>query len=240
MAEKKKRKARLTPRPPARLLATKSKGVDQERASPTAKRAGSGEGEQAQGGTGELDIHPLTPERWGDLEALFGPQGAVKGCWCMWWRFTPREYEAAAPAARREAFQAVVAGGGTPGLLAYAGGRPVGWCAVAPREQFPRIRTATTWRPIDSVPVWSIVCYYIAAEARRQQVASRLLAAAVDYARAQGAEVIEAYPKDTEVMPGPHPDERLHFGTLSMYRAAGFEEVARRNPAFPIMRLKVR
>jgi GNAT superfamily N-acetyltransferase len=90
------------------------------------------------------------------------------------------------------------------------------------------------------VPVWSIVCYFIAAEARRQQIASRLLAAAVDYARAHGAEVIEAYPKDTGAVPGPHPDERLHFGTLSMYRAAGFSEVARRNPAFPIVRLKLR
>ena len=31
-----------------------------------------------------LDIQPLTPDRWSDLEALFGKQGAYSGCWCMW------------------------------------------------------------------------------------------------------------------------------------------------------------
>ena len=189
---------------------------------------------------GPLTVHPLTPDRWGDLEALFGPQGAVKGCWCMWWRLPPREYEQAAPAQRRAALQAEAAAGREPGLLAYAGGQPVGWCSVAPRERFPRIRTATTWRPIDSVPVWSIVCFFIAVGARRQQVAARLLEAAVDYARAHGAEWVEAYPKDTEAAPGPHQDERLHFGTARMFGAAGFVEVARRSPAFPIMRRRVR
>jgi hypothetical protein len=36
----------------------------------------------------ELDLafHPLTPERWHDLEQLFGTRGACGGCWCMWWR----------------------------------------------------------------------------------------------------------------------------------------------------------
>jgi GNAT superfamily N-acetyltransferase len=187
-----------------------------------------------------LTIRPLTPDRWPDLEALFGPQGAVKGCWCMWWRLTPRDYDHAAPEARCHALRALVEEGRKPGLLAYAGGQPVGWCSLAPREQFLRVRTATTWRPIDSAPVWSIVCYFIARGARRQRVATRLLAAAVDYARAHGAEVVEAYPKDTAAVPGPHRDERLHFGTASMYRAAGFVEVARRNPAFPIMRLRLR
>lgn len=187
-----------------------------------------------------LIIRPLTPERWPDLEQLFGPQGAVKGCWCMWWRFAPREYDQTPRDTRRAALHALVDQGREPGLVAYAGRRPVGWCSLAPREQFLRVRTATTWRPIDSLPVWSIVCYFIAPDARRQQVATRLLAAAVRYARQHGAEVIEAYPKDTAAVPGPHPDERLHFGTASMYLDAGFTEVARRNTAFPIMRKRLR
>ena len=28
-----------------------------------------------------LEFYPLTPDRWPDLEALFGPRGAVGGCW---------------------------------------------------------------------------------------------------------------------------------------------------------------
>jgi hypothetical protein len=55
-----------------------------------------------------LTIRPLTRERWPDLEQLFGPQGAVKGCWCMWWRFTPREYDQAERETRRAALQALV------------------------------------------------------------------------------------------------------------------------------------
>lgn len=39
-----------------------------------------------------LRFDPLTPDRWADLAALFGPRGAFAGCWCMWWRQTPAEY----------------------------------------------------------------------------------------------------------------------------------------------------
>jgi hypothetical protein len=33
-----------------------------------------------------IEVHPVTPERWGDLEKLFGPSGAYGGCWCMYFR----------------------------------------------------------------------------------------------------------------------------------------------------------
>ncbi len=36
--------------------------------------------------TTRFEIHPLTPDRWDDLETLFGPRGAYVGCWCMFWR----------------------------------------------------------------------------------------------------------------------------------------------------------
>ena len=186
-----------------------------------------------------LEFYPVTPDRWEHLEALFGRGDEASRCWCMWWRLSPRDYDHGIAANRRRALQALVGAGRPPGLLAYAQGRPIGWCSVAPREQFLRLRTAATWRPIDSQPVWSIVCYYIAPDFRQRRVATELLVAAVAYARDQGAEVIEAYPKDTSVQPGRAKDKSLYFGTATMYRAAGFREVARRNPAFPIMRLKL-
>jgi len=31
----------------------------------------------------DIAIHPVTPERWADLEELFGPSGGYGGCWCM-------------------------------------------------------------------------------------------------------------------------------------------------------------
>ncbi len=33
----------------------------------------------------------LTPERWEDLELLFGERGACGGCWCMSWRIAKGE-----------------------------------------------------------------------------------------------------------------------------------------------------
>ena len=40
---------------------------------------------------GSLRIEPLTPERWPDVEALFGRGGASYGCWCMFFRRTSTE-----------------------------------------------------------------------------------------------------------------------------------------------------
>ena len=79
-----------------------------------------------------MEFQPLTPYRWRDLEALFGPRGACGGCWCMWWRLRPKDYKAQKGAANRQAFRELVAAGPPPGLLAYDGGRAVGWCAVGP------------------------------------------------------------------------------------------------------------
>jgi hypothetical protein len=29
----------------------------------------------------DLTFYPVTPDRWPDLERLFGPRGAYPGCW---------------------------------------------------------------------------------------------------------------------------------------------------------------
>jgi len=160
-----------------------------------------------------LEVHPLTPDRWGDLAVLFDRlwgQGA------------------------RAAFQQVVETGPAPGLLAYRDARPVGWCAVAPREQFPRILRSPVLRPVDEAPAcWAVVCFYVERAERRGGVAAALLDAAVEFAAAGGAEVVEGYPKD----PGArHHANELFVGSTAMFRRAGFREVGRRSPTRPIMR----
>jgi len=96
-------------------------------------------------------IVPLTPERWPDLGCLFGPNGAYSNCWCMWWRLTNAEYNACTPQERHACFQAVAmtAKNTPPGLLAYRDGVPVGWCAIAPRPNFPRLDRSRDWHPLD-------------------------------------------------------------------------------------------
>lgn len=187
----------------------------------------------------KLTFHPLTPARWPDLVQLFGPEGAVGGCWCMWWRESPKVFAQNVGDNNQRVFQKMVEVGKPVGVLAYAGAQPIGWCSVSPRAQLIRVRTSATWRPIDSETVWAIGCYFVHADYRNQGVATRLLQAAVKYAKRQGAEVIEAYPKDIGPLPTKVKDEALYFGTVAMYQAAGFVEVARRHVAFPIMRLRV-
>ncbi|MFH1330505.1 MAG: GNAT family N-acetyltransferase [Actinomycetota bacterium] len=182
-----------------------------------------------------LDIRPVTPERWDDLERLFGPNGAYSNCWCTWWVLPGKEWDGTAPTARRAILQGLVAEGAEPGLLAYLAGEPVGWCAVGPRERYARMMSprSRTFRPLDDRPSWVVNCFFIARSARRRGVAVALLAA-VDYAFAHGAERLEAYPIDPETT---KPNAaNLFVGWLPAFLEAGFVEVARVG-ARPVVRL---
>ena len=181
-----------------------------------------------------LACHPLTPERWDEFVELFGARGAAGGCWCMWWRLTKREFDARRGTPNRRAMKAIVDAGRAPGLLAYLDDRPVGWCAVAPREEFPRLERSRILRPVDGQPVWSVVCLYVHRSYRRRGVATGLLGAAVDHVRRQGGRIVEGYA--VEPAGGEVPDLFAYHGPASAYRSAGFREVARRSPTRPIMR----
>ncbi|NTU75803.1 MAG: GNAT family N-acetyltransferase [Anaerolineaceae bacterium] len=187
----------------------------------------------------KLDFHTLTPERWDDLVTLFGPHGAVAGCWCMWWRISDREFRETSKDEHKALFQQRVDAGQPTGILAYDNDKPVGWVSVAPRAEYKRFTETKTrsWKVIDEAPVWCIVCFFVAARYRRKGVGEQLLVAAVEYARSQGASILEACPKDTA---GEKANPlSIYYGTLSMYIKAGFEEVARFQPTYPIMRLKL-
>jgi GNAT superfamily N-acetyltransferase len=182
-----------------------------------------------------LEVHPLTPDRWDDLAVLFDRPGDARGCWCMYWRVRGSEFDRLWGRGARAAFREVVEAGPPPGLLAYRDGRPVGWCAVAPRETYPRILRSPVLRPADETPAcWAVVCFYVERGERRGGVAAVLLDAAVERAAAGGAEAVEGYPKDTGG--GRRHANELFVGSVPMFRRAGFEEVGRRSPTRPIMR----
>src|SRR2546427_4723800 len=87
----------------------------------------------------KLQFQPLTPPRWSDLERLFGERGACGGCWCMWWKLPHADFIKDKGAGNKRALKKIVARGPVPGVLAYAGGQPVGWCALEPRANYPRL-----------------------------------------------------------------------------------------------------
>jgi GNAT superfamily N-acetyltransferase len=186
-----------------------------------------------------VECHPLTEIRWSDFERLFGKNGACGGCWCMLWRVPRKQFEAQKGARNRKAMRRLVASGEEPGLLAYLDGEPVGWCALAPREQYPGLARSRVLKPVDERPCWSVACLFVHRAHRNAGVSTQLLRAAVAHARAQGARILEGYPIE------PRSGEPLApafawTGIASAFRAAGFAEVARRSATRPIMRREIR
>src|SRR3972149_8534950 len=94
----------------------------------------------------ELQFHPVTQERWRDLETLLGPHGASGGCWCMGFRLRRREFEGNSGAQNRQALKQLVNSGEPPGLLAYVDGESAGWVSLAPRERFAHLERSRRLR----------------------------------------------------------------------------------------------
>jgi GNAT superfamily N-acetyltransferase len=89
-------------------------------------------------------------------------------------------------------------------------------------------------KPVDDQPVWSVVCFFVARSQRHKGLTVKLLKAAVEYARANGARIIEGYP--VEPKEGKSPDVFVYTGLFSAFKQAGFSEVLRRSETRPIMR----
>jgi len=181
----------------------------------------------------KLSFYPLTPDRWSDLEKLFGERGACGGCWCMTWRLNRSQFDAQKGRLNRRAFHKIVEKS-PPGVLAYNNNEPVGWCAVAPREQYPVLDRSRVLKPVDDQPVWSITCLFVIKPLRRQGVSVALLKAAKEFARQRGASIVEGYP--VEPYTKEMPPAFAWTGLPSAFRKAGFKEVARRSRTRPIMR----
>jgi GNAT superfamily N-acetyltransferase len=185
----------------------------------------------------KLEFYPATPDRWKDVEALFGERGACGGCWCRYWKQTRSEYDRNKGDKNRKALRKSVTSGEAPGILAYSEGEPVGWCAVEPRARFSTLSRSRVLAPVDETPVWSAPCLFIRRDFRNRGLSSRLLAAAARYARSRGAHMLEGYP--VEPSSGKLPDAFLFTGLPSSFEKAGFHVAARRSPRRPVMRLKL-
>jgi GNAT superfamily N-acetyltransferase len=152
----------------------------------------------------------------------------------MWWRLKRSDWNRRKGAGNKRAFRKIVESGDPPGVLAYHGGRPVGWCAIGPRAAYPVLEHSRTLKPVDEKAVWSVTCFFVARPWRRKGVSGKLLEAAVRYARTRGARIIEGYP--VEPRQGAIPDAFAWTGTAAAFRQAGFTAVARRSPTRPIVR----
>jgi GNAT superfamily N-acetyltransferase len=180
-----------------------------------------------------LSFHPLTSSLFADFEQLFGPRGACGGCWCMFWKLRGKAFDENTGDPARQMQKSYVETGAIPGLLAFRGEEPIGWIAVEPRSAYPKLAHSRVLKPVDDAEVWSVACFFVAKQARRQGLTVELLKVAVDYVRGRGGEILEGYPVDARKdMPAPF----IFTGTAAAFHEAGFVEVARRSEKRPIMR----
>lgn len=187
-----------------------------------------------------FQVTPLTPERWPDLEDLFGPKGACYGCWCNHFRMPQKQRIPLLGEGARRLFEERVRNGPPPGVLAYDGEACVGWLQVGPRRDIPEWnnpRRASTPLPdtlAEDARNWAASCFFVRKPWRGKGVTAALLDGAVDFARASGARLLEAAPMEHEVK---RSSEGLYVGAERVFLRAGFAEVARQKPGRPLMRL---
>jgi GNAT superfamily N-acetyltransferase len=200
-----------------------------------------------------MEIVPATPDRWDDVQAVFGTRGGAHHCQCQrirlgdgaWWHLSVEERAHHL----RDQLDAGEAGAGpaggtapTPGgLVAYVEGEPVGWVAVAPRTEYVRYRgSRVPWagrlEDKDDDGVWAVTCFAVRAGYRRQGLMYELAAAAVGHARDRGAQAVEGYPIVAE--PGQEIAwGEVNVGTPGPFEAAGLAEVSRPTKRRRVLRL---
>jgi GNAT superfamily N-acetyltransferase len=214
----------------------------------------------------DLSIVPANQVSWADLKAVFGQRDSGR-CNCQRFKTRGWFWEQATDEQRRASLrdQANCDDPGatsTTGLVAYLldsdsdngddrdidNGReardaiPVGWVAVEPRTEYPRLLgLPTVWKGRQGEDkqddsVWSVSCFVVRKGYRKRGITYALAAAAVDYARANGARALEGYAMLTQ--PGKEITwGELHVGARQVFAEAGLTEVSRPSVRRAVMRI---
>lgn len=185
--------------------------------------------------SGPLTVEPLVRENWNEFERLFGSRGACGNCWCMYYRLKKEEFaKGKKNEGNREAMKKLVWEGKPAGLLGFYKGHAIAWCAFAPRQDFIKLENSRVHKRIDDEPVWSIPCFFVARDFRKQGVSVELLLGSIRYAKKKKIRVIEAYP----VLPtkGTLPDAFAWIGLYKSFARAGFEIVDHTSKNRPMVR----
>jgi GNAT superfamily N-acetyltransferase len=194
----------------------------------------------------DLTIVGANQASWADLQAIFGTTGSPGRCYCQWFKTRDCPWSSLTDQQRRDRLRAQThcddpEAGATTGLVAYLGAEPVGWVAVEPRTDYPRLqRVRTVWsgRHEDKADdgVWAVTCFTTRKGYRGRGITYALAAATVDFARNRGAAALEAYPMITT--PGQEITwGELYVGSRQVFAEAGFTEVSHPSPRRVVMRI---
>lgn len=155
----------------------------------------------------------------------------------MWWRIRRSQFNKQKGAGNKRAMKKIVDGKNSPGILAYMGNEPIGWCAFAPREEYSVLENSRVLKRVDDTSVWSIVCFFVKKDYRKQGVTIALLNAAIEQVKKHRGKILEGYPVDPKK--SAMPDVFAYTGLMKSFLKAGFVEVARRSETRPIMRYTI-
>jgi predicted GNAT family acetyltransferase len=188
----------------------------------------------------KLDVVPLTADRWSDFEALFGKQGACYGCWCTYFRLAPKQRKVNSSQDNKAFIRTRIEAGPPPGLLGYAQGEAVAWMQIGSRADVPqfnnsgRVSAPLPDAPAEDETIWVISCFFTKSARRGQGLSHTMVSAGIDYARLNGARLLEACPMDQAKQA---KSVGLFVGSTRVFEKAGFEQVALRKDGRPLMRL---
>jgi GNAT superfamily N-acetyltransferase len=163
---------------------------------------------------GNITVKPVDKNNWSDFESLFRSKGGPSYCWCMVWRMTKDELKQNNAACRKEFIKQRILSNTPVGILGYSENEAIAWCSIAPRETHLRL---DGYEKIKNV--WSITCFYIKNEYRRNGLMKVLIQRAEMYAKEHGAEYVEAYPVEKD-----SPSYRF-MGFTKTFEEIGFDFV---------------
>lgn len=162
----------------------------------------------------------MTLDRFEDFADVVNLNRSSTHCWCVPHRLRAADVRELGDGDREQAMRTLCNRDVPPGVLAYQDDRPVGWCNIGARSDMPKLVHSKLMRPLDEVPVWSIVCLVVRSGHRKQGVTRHLIEGAVRFAAERGAPAVEAYPVD----PVGRMDTTMAFvGTRAMFERAGFD-----------------
>ena len=183
----------------------------------------------------KLKFDALTVATWKQFETLMGEKGGCGNCWCMYFRLSYKDFQANKPDGNKKMVRHLVNKGKPQGLIASINNEPVGWIALAPREDYMKLENARVFKRIDDKPVWSITCFFIKKQFRQMGLSQLLIKGAIDYAKKKKIKTLEAYPAIPYSEKVPH--SFLWVGILSSFIKNGFKIVQQNSKSRAMVRI---
>lgn len=176
-----------------------------------------------------LRYSPITKANWHELETFLESRGCPHYCWCMVWRNMIPKSDRSSKADKKTSLKKYVDDNLPVGFLTYNDDQPIAWCSIAPRETHRALGGDDRLED-----VWSLTCFFIKREYRKQNLGKSLIEQAIHYAKQNGAKYLEAYPVE------PTSTSYRFMGITNQFEKAGFKYVKDAGSRRKVMVKKIR